>query len=94
MPSLSCSREGILVLFFHLFFSFSFCGVIFIFQSETLTTEIAMKIIKQYYHGAFARLVSSGGGAVANFALSGGRTFANPGTTPELLTRTWFPIRI
>ena len=34
------------------------------------------------YCGAFARLVSPGGGA-----------FANPGAIPELLTRTRFPIR-
>ena len=46
------------------------------------------------YCGTFARLVSPGGGAFANFALPGGRAFANPGTIPELLTRTWFPIRI
>ena len=31
------------------------------------------------YCGAFARLVSPGGGAFANFALPGGRAFANPG---------------
>ena len=45
---------------------------------------------------AFARLVSpgSGGGALANCALPGGRVFANTGATPELLTRTRFPIRI
>ena len=30
------------------------------------------------YCGAFARLVSLGGGAYAHFALLGGRTFANP----------------
>ena len=42
------------------------------------------------YCRAFARLVSSGGGAFANFALPGGQAFANP----ELLIRTWFPIRI
>ena len=35
-----------------------------------------------------------GGGAFANFTLSGGRAFANPGAIPELLTRTRFPIRI
>ena len=46
------------------------------------------------YCGAFARLVSPGGGAVANFALPGGRAFANCGAIPELLTRTHFPIRI
>ena len=46
------------------------------------------------YCGTFARLVSPGGGAFANFALPGGRAFDNPGTIPELLTRTWFPIRI
>jgi len=46
--------------------------------------------------GATARHLpaSPGGGAFANFALPGGRAFANPGTIPELLTRTWFPIRI
>ena len=38
--------------------------------------------------------VRAGGGAFANFALPGGRTFANPGANPELLTRTRFPIRI
>ena len=42
------------------------------------------------YCGAFARLVSPGGGAFANCALPGGRAFANP----ELLTRTRFPVRI
>ena len=46
------------------------------------------------YCGAFARLVSPGGGAFANFALPGGRAFANPQAIPELLTRTRFPIRI
>ena len=43
---------------------------------------------------AFVRLVSPGGGAFANFALSGGRAFANLRAIPELLTRTRFPIRI
>ena len=46
------------------------------------------------YCGAFARLVSPGGGAFANFALPGGRALANPRAIPELLTRTRFPIRI
>ena len=46
------------------------------------------------YCGAFACLVSPGGGAFANFALPGGRAFANPRAIPELLTRTRFPIRI
>ena len=46
------------------------------------------------YCGAFARLVSPRGGAFANFVLPGGRAFANPGAIPELLSRTWFPIRI
>ena len=45
------------------------------------------------YCGAFARLVSLGGGAFANFVLPGGRAFAIPGAIPELLTRTRFPIR-
>ena len=45
------------------------------------------------YCGAFARLVSPGGGAFANFALPGGRALANPGAIPELLTRTRFAIR-
>ena len=40
------------------------------------------------YCGAFARLVSSRRGAFAIFALPGGGAFANPGTNPELLTRT------
>ena len=31
------------------------------------------------YCGAFARLVSTGGGAFANFSRPGGRAFANPG---------------
>ena len=44
--------------------------------------------------GAFARLVSPGGGTFANVALTGGRGFANPRANPELLTRTRFPIRI
>ena len=40
---------------------------------------------------AFARLVSPGGGAFANFALPEGRAFANPGAIPEVLTslRSW-----
>ena len=46
------------------------------------------------YCGAFARLVSPGGGAFANFALPGGRAFANPGAISELLTLTQLPIRI
>ena len=46
------------------------------------------------YCGAFARLVSLGGGAFANFALPGDRAIANPGANPKLLTRTRFPIRI
>ena len=41
---------------------------------------------------AFARLVSPGSWVV--FALPGGRAFANTGATPELLTRTRFPILI
>ena len=48
----------------------------------------------QGYYRAFACLVSPGGGAFANFVLLGGRAFANPAAIPELLTRTWFPIRI
>ena len=35
------------------------------------------------YCGAFALLVSPGGGLFANFALPGGRAFANPGAIPE-----------
>ena len=48
------------------------------------------------YCGAFAHLpaLSVPGGAFANFALSGGQAFVNPGAIPELLTRTQFPIRI
>ena len=42
------------------------------------------------YCGAFACLVSPGGGAFANFVLPGGRAFANPRAIPELLTRTRF----
>ena len=45
------------------------------------------------YCGAFARLVSPGGGAFANFALPGGWAFANPRAIPELLTCTRFPIK-
>ena len=36
------------------------------------------------YCGVFARLVSPGGGAIANFSLPGDRAFANPGAIPEL----------
>ena len=47
------------------------------------------------YCGAFARLISPGGGAFANFAPPGaGHLFANPGAIPEFLTRARFPIRI
>ena len=35
------------------------------------------------YCGAFARLVSPGGGVFANFALPWGRAFANPRTISE-----------
>ena len=42
------------------------------------------------YCRAFARLVSPGAGAFANFVLLGGRAFANPAAIPELLTHTWF----
>ena len=48
----------------------------------------------QGYRGAFARLFSPGGGAFANFALPGRRTFVNPRAIPKLLTCTRFPIRI
>ena len=41
------------------------------------------------YCGAFACLVSPGGGAFANFAWPGG-----PGAIPELLTLMRLPIRI
>ena len=44
--------------------------------------------------GHLPALSVPGIGALANFALSGGRAFANPGATTELLTRTWFPIGI
>ena len=37
------------------------------------------------YCGAFACLVSPGGGAFANFSLPGGRAFFNPGAIPKLL---------
>ena len=46
------------------------------------------------YCGAFAYLVSPGGGAFENFALPRGRAFANRGAIPKLLTCTQFPIRI
>ena len=46
------------------------------------------------YCRAFAHLVSPEGGAFSNFALPGGRAFANPGAIPKLLTRTRFPLRI
>ena len=39
--------------------------------------------------GAFAHLVSPGGGALANLAWLGGRAFAYPG----VLTHSWFPTR-
>ena len=39
------------------------------------------------YCGAFARLVSPGGGALANFALPGGWAFANPPAKPVWLHR-------
>ena len=35
-----------------------------------------------------------GGGALANFCVARGRAFANSVATPELLTQTWFPIRM
>ena len=42
------------------------------------------------YCGTFVRLVNPRGGTFANFALSGGRAFADL----ELWTRMRFPIRI
>ena len=39
------------------------------------------------YFGAFAHLVSPGGGAFAKFALPGGRAFANPELLTPLLQR-------
>ena len=36
--------------------------------------------------GAFARLVSPGGGVFANLARPGGQAFANPGTTQKNLS--------
>ena len=48
----------------------------------------------QGYRGAFARLFNPGGGVFANFALPGGRAFVNPRAISNLLTLTWFPIRI
>ena len=44
--------------------------------------------------GAFAYLVSPGGGALANFVWPGGRAFTYPGAASELLTRMWFSILI
>ena len=38
------------------------------------------------YCGAFAHLVSPGGGAFANFALPGARAFANPGAIPKAVS--------
>ena len=46
------------------------------------------------YCGAFAFHVSPGDVPWTNFAWFGGRGFPYPGVTPELLTRTWFPILI
>ena len=43
--------------------------------------------------GAFAHLVSPGGGAESNVELLSGRAFANPTTTPELLACTCIPIQ-
>ena len=42
------------------------------------------------YCGAFARLVSPGGGALANFALPGGWAFANPPAKPLQLHRGFY----
>ena len=39
------------------------------------------------YCRAFASLISPGDGAFANFALPGGRTFANPRAIPELFDK-------
>ena len=43
--------------------------------------------------GAFASIVSLGGGALANLARPGDRALANPGGTPGLLTRTWLTLK-
>ena len=43
---------------------------------------------------ALSVLGGGGGGAFANFALPGCRTFTNPGVIPKLLTRMQFPIRL
>ena len=44
--------------------------------------------------GHFPALSVPGVGHLQNFALPGGRAFANPGAIPELLTLTRFPIII
>ena len=51
-------------------------------------------IVPPGHCGAFAYLVSPGGGALANFVWPGGRAFTYPGAASELLTRMWFPILI
>ena len=61
---------------------------------STLNASVNSSCAHPGYCGAFARLVSPGGGDFANFVLSGGRAFANPGKIPKLLTRTRFPIII
>ena len=68
------------------------CSFRFVFASVNSTCAQAPP--PPGYCGAFARLVSPGGGAFANFALPGGQVFANPGAIPEVLTRTPFAIRI
>ena len=46
------------------------------------------------YFGAFAHLVSPGGGAFAKFSLPRGRAFANPRGQPRAFDTQLFPIRI
>ena len=89
-------------LWFIFLFSFSYSEYSFVTQIVISGIRIVMhqsipaapSLTPLGYCGAFARLVSLVGGAFANFALPGGRAFANPGANPELLTRTRFPVRI
>ena len=59
----------------------TFLNSVFVFYAQLYISQFS----PPGYCGAFARLVSPWGGALANFALPRGLGFANPGATLELL---------
>ena len=59
-------------------------AIVKIIKGESLLciSQFQLHPVPPGYCGAFARLVSPGGGAFANFVLPGGQAFANPRDIP------------